>query len=45
MVPGGQACSAQGDGSFAAGSSAKAVNQGAFVWADTGSGNFTSTTQ
>ena len=41
-VPGGQFCVAQGTTSFAAGNNAKAMNQGAFVWADSQTGNFTS---
>ena len=41
-VPGGQYCAAQGALSFAAGNSAKAMNQGAFVWADSQNGNFAS---
>ena len=42
VVPGGQACKAMGDYSFAAGNAAKALNQGAFVWADSGGSDFTS---
>lgn len=34
MVPGGNRCLAQGENSFAAGTQAKALHNGAFVWAD-----------
>jgi len=42
-VPGGYQNAALGDYSFAAGRQAKAVNQGAFVWADSTAANFGST--
>src|SRR5665213_1506605 len=42
-VPGGLRNAAGGDYSFAAGQNAQATNQGAFVWADTQNGNFSST--
>lgn len=42
-VPGGLLNTAGGSYSFAAGRRAKAVNQGAFVWADSQSADFTST--
>jgi hypothetical protein len=42
-VPGGRGNIAGGIGSFAAGSAAQALNDGAFVWADTTGGSFTST--
>ena len=41
-VPGGEANLAQGDYSFAAGSNAKALHEGAFVWADATGGNIAS---
>jgi hypothetical protein len=46
-VPGGYQCSAEGHYSFAAGSRAKALHDGAFVWADSpaGSGDFASTAE
>jgi hypothetical protein len=34
VIPGGQACLAEGDHSFAAGSWAHALHEGSFVWAD-----------
>lgn len=42
-VPGGRSNLASGSYSFAAGRRAQAVNQGAFVWADSTDSNFTST--
>jgi len=42
-VPGGRLNSATGDYSFAAGRRAKALHDGAFVWADTTDANFAST--
>ena len=42
-VPGGISNTASGDTAFAAGNRAKAVHDGAFVWADTQSADFTST--
>lgn len=42
-VPGGNANEAAGQYSFAAGQQAQAVNQGAFVWADSQNAPFTST--
>jgi hypothetical protein len=41
-VPGGSYCDATGDNSFAAGTNAKAANNGAFVWADNQTYNYTS---
>jgi hypothetical protein len=43
MVPGGAANRAAGQGSLAAGSRAKAMHDGAFVWADAQSSDFAST--
>ncbi len=43
-VPGGTYNSALGNYSFAAGNQAKALHQGAFVWADSQGANFSSTT-
>ncbi len=43
-VPGGDRNTASGDYSFAAGRNARAIHQGAFVWADSNSGIITSTT-
>ena len=42
-VPGGQNNTASGEFSFAAGQQAQAVNQGAFVWADSQNATFAST--
>jgi hypothetical protein len=42
-VPGGQSNTASGDLSFAAGNRAKALNSGAFVWADSTAADFSST--
>ncbi|MGA2177030.1 MAG: tail fiber domain-containing protein [Verrucomicrobiota bacterium] len=43
VIPGGSLNLAAGAGSFAAGSQAQAVNNGAFVWADSQAGAFAST--
>lgn len=44
MIPGGQNNTAVGDYSLAAGRRAKAVNAGAFVWADSQNSDYSSTT-
>jgi hypothetical protein len=43
-IPGGNENDASGNNSFAAGSRAKAIHQGAFVWGDSSLGNIISTT-